>query len=357
MAVPRAWLQKTYPEDLKKLSQDETSLQRKVLEQFRDRLRRALGAAPAETRLAAFLTRELKRVDKLLSNWAAPESPQFIWFDAAKNRIAKVIRSTDDRRRLAGWAWFEDLSNVESCDAAVLAGKLKLKGIDPSKPPPDLSDRLPPRLQDDREWAARMALAGYSLGESLDFQGTAETLVRSEKSADAKDMAPILTKLLSQQSESLVKDLLDSPPSGAGNARPSDEWLKPAVREAESAKARAFRATRVDLNLNGHQASVYCVFLVRLDNGDWEKIWSDRETEDTTKPRAAIEETISQDPQVKSAFNAIKSLGGAPDDRLQQAIRCGAATMVAQQAVDRRFFAFQEPLLKRLDGPPLWWNQ
>jgi hypothetical protein len=293
----------------------------------------------------------------LLVKSAPPEALQFIWFDGTKNKIAKVTRSGADRRRLAVWAWFEELPNVESCDAAVLARELKQKGVDPGQPPPDLSDRLPPRLQDDREWAARMAVTAYSLGESLDFQGTGDLLVRSERSADAKDAAPVIAKLLSQQLDSLVRDLVGGTPSAAGNTGSSDDWLKPAVREAESRKARAFRATRVDLNLNGRQALVYSVFVVRLDNGDWETIWSDRETEDTAKPRAAMEESISKDPQVKSALDAIRSLGGVTDDRLQQAIRCGAATMAAQKAVESRFFAFQESLLKRLDGPPLWWTK
>jgi hypothetical protein len=332
-------------------------LQRQAHEQLRDRLKKAVGAAAGETSLAAFLTRELKRVDKLLVQSAPSEALQFIWFDGTKNKIAKVTRSAADRRRLAVWAWFEELPNVESCDAAVLARALKQKGVDPSQPPPDLSDRLPPRLQDDREWAARMALVAYSLGESLDFQGTGDMLVRSDKSANAKDTAQVIAKLLSQQLDSLARDLLGGTQSAVGNSASSEDWLKPAVREAESREARAFRATRVDLNLSGHQALVYSVFLVRLDSGDWETIWSDREAEDTAKPRAAIEETISKDPRVKSAFNAIRSLGQLTDDQLQQAIRSGAATMAAQKAVDRRFFAFQEPLLKRLDGPPLWWTK
>jgi len=357
MAVPRAWLRKTYPDVFVKLTQDELSLQRKALEQLRDRLRKALNAVTEETRLTAFLTRELKRVDKLLVRSAPPEALQFIWFDGTKNKIAKVTRSTADRRRIAVWAWFEELPNVESRDAGVLARELKQKGVDPGQPPPDLSDRLPPRLQDDREWAARMALAAYSLGESLDFQGTGDLLVRSDKSADTKDTAPVIAKLLSQQLDLLVRDLLGNIRPAARDAGSSDDWLKPVVREAESRKARAFRATRVDLNLNGHQALVYSVFVVRLDNGDWKTVWSDREMEDTAKPRAAIEETISKDPQVKSALAAIRSLGGITDDRLQQAIRCGAATMAAQKSVDSRFFAFQESLLKRLDGPPLWWTK
>jgi hypothetical protein len=118
---------------------------------------------------------------------------------------------------------------------------------------------------------------------------------------------------------------------------------------------RAFRATRVDLNLGGQQASVYSVFAVRLDNGNWQILWSGRESQDGVKQRPDVEATIAGDPQLKSALAGFKSLGVAADDQIRQAIRFGAATMEAQKAVDRRFFAFEEPLLRRLDGPPLWW--
>jgi hypothetical protein len=51
----------------------------------------------------------------------------------------------------------------------------------------------------------------------------------------------------------------------------------------------------------------------------------------------------------------LKSLGANGDDQVRSAIRFGAATMAAQQAVNSRFSKFQEPYLRRLDGPPLWW--
>ncbi len=67
-----------------------------------------------------------------------------------------------------------------------------------------------------------------------------------------------------------------------------------------------------------------------------------------------MEAAIADDPQVKSALGTLQSLRAAADDQVRQAIRMGAATMAAQQAVDSRFFAFEGPLLQHLDGPPLW---
>ena len=95
-------------------------------------------------------------------------------------------------------------------------------------------------------------------------------------------------------------------------------------------------------------------FAVHLDTGDWQVIWSDRQAEDGTKERAGSEAAIASDPQVKSALGNLQSLGVAADEQVHEAIRLGAATMAAQQAVDSRFFAFESPLLAHLDGPPLW---
>jgi hypothetical protein len=357
MAVPREWLRKTYPDVFAKLAEEEAPVRRQACEQLRNRLTQELATTPQDSHLATFLRIERKRVERLLSQTAPPEEPQFLWFDVQKNKIARVARATPERQRIAVWAWSEHLSRVESREADVLARELKRKDVDPALPPPDLSDRISPRLQDDREWTARIDVAAYALDERLDFQGTGDTLVRVDRSAGGKDMAPVVARLLGQQMDSLLKDLLGTGHAAAGNAAAPDEWLKPATLEAERRKARAFRATRVEFNLDGRQVLVASAFVVRLDNHAWETIWFDRETQDTTKPRPDMEAIISNDPQVKSALGAIKSLGAVTDDQFQQAIRFGAATMSAQQAVDSRFALFRDSLLKRLDGPPLWWTK
>jgi hypothetical protein len=46
-------------------------------------------------------------------------------------------------------------------------------------------------------------------------------------------------------------------------------------------------------------------------------------------------------------------LGLTADAQLNQAVRVGAATMAAQQAVDQRFFEFRDRYAKRIDGPPV----
>ncbi len=233
-------------------------------------------------------------------------------------------------------------------------GELQQKGIDPARPLPDLSDEFPPRTQDDSEWSARLALVEYALDKPLDFQGTGNQLVPVEHSAKAQDTGPLVAKIFGGQIEGAIKDLLSDGHTPTADTI-ADGWLKSAIAEAERQRLRAFRATRVDLNLGGQQASVYSIFAVRLDNRHWQIIWSCRESQDCAKQRPDAEATITDDPQVKSALAGFKSLGVAAEDQIRQAIRFGAATLEGQKAVNRRFFAFEEPLLKRLDGPPLWW--
>jgi hypothetical protein len=355
MAVSRNWLRKTSPDLYEKRTKIEANVRLAALKQLRDRIDQSRAGVPDDSRLAAFLRSERKRTERMLLETAPHDDRQFIWLDLTNKEVAKIRPASGSNRRIAGWSWYERLANVEIRDWNELADELRQKGINSDQPLPDLSDRFPIRLQDDREWRARFALVVYALDKPLDFQGTGDRIVRADRAPNAKDTGPLIAKALGGQVDALVKDLLSEGRSTALRAESPDDWLKSAYPQAVQQKAPAFRATRVDLNLGGRQASVYSVFVVQMENGEWKVVWSDRATEDGSKERAAIESTIANDPQVKSALANFSSLGVSADDQVRQAIRFGAATMAAQQTVDSRFFQFETPLLQHLDGPPLWW--
>jgi hypothetical protein len=355
MAVSRGWLQKANPELLVRREVAEAETRKSALEQLRDRIKRAAVGVADDSPLGVFLRSEAKRVERLLADPEPVEKPQFVWLDLTKKEIARTRPTTAENRRIAGWSWSEDLANVESRDVNDLIRELRRKGVDPSRPLPDLSDRFPIRAQDELEWNARLALIIYALHKPLDFQGTGGQLIAVERSGNAKDSGPIVAKLLGGEVEGMLKDLLGEGRSSTRKSAADDSWLKSACEAAESQNLRAFRATRVDLNQGGQQASVNSVFAIRLVTKKWQIVWSARESRDGTAPRPDVEATITEDPQVKSALAGVKSLGTAADDQIRRAIRFGAATMDAQKAVDRQFFAFEEPLLRHLDGPPFWW--
>ncbi len=181
--------------------------------------------------------------------------------------------------------------------------------------------------------------------------------MRADHAKNADDLAPLIAKMFGGQVDSLMKDLLNEGHPTAATPQSSNAWLEPAIREAEKDKARAFRATRVDLSLERHQATVNSVFVVQLANGKWETIWSDHAIEDGSQARPSAEANITGDPQIKSALALLKSLGTGGDDQVGAAIRMGAATMAAQQTVNNHFAAFETPFLRQLDGPPLSWGQ
>jgi hypothetical protein len=210
-------------------------------------------------------------------------------------------------------------------------------------------------LQDDREWAARLAIVEYAFGEPLDFQGTGTVLIRTEADQKGIDLAPILSKVMQTQVDSLLKDLVGD--SATKSSMNDNDWLKSATAEANSAGARGFRATRVEVKVDQHQAAVQTAFAARMPNGSWEAVWSVNETQDATKPRAEFAAKIAEDPRMKQVLQAVKSFGLGSDERVRKAIRFGAATMVAQQAADGKFFEFRDRYLKRLDGPPLTWSK
>jgi len=361
MAVSREWLRKADPKLLASVEAEEARTRIAALEQLRDRIKKELERVSEDSAVATFLRVERKRIESRHAEDAA-EQPQFVWLELTPKKVAKITSPSADQKRIAGWSWYERLANVETRDAEDLARELARKRIDPAQPVPDLSERLPLRLQDEREWSARMALIHYSLGKPLDFQGTGDLLVRADRAKNADHIAPLIAKLFGGQVDALLKDLLNERrsapnPSAGASAKSPNAWLEPAIRQAEREKARAFRATRVDLGLERRQATVHSAFVVQLASGKWEIIWSDRDTEDGSLERPAMEAGIANDPQVKSALGLLKSLGANGDDQVRSAIRFGAATMAAQQAVNSRFSKFQEPYLRRLDGPPLLWTQ
>lgn len=364
MAVPREWLQKANPELLAKLSTDEVAAQREAWEQLRDRLKMLLATPPSSRQVVVFLEQEQERVEMLLAQAAPPEPTQFVWFEAQRESIAKVTPTVPDRQRIVLWAWGERLKEVATRDVADLSRELKQKGIDTTQPAPDLSDQLAARPQDAREWGTRLAIVEYGLGTPIDFQGTEDLLVRSNGERDLKDMAPVIEKVLRGQVSSFLKGLTGqvSPAKSkpeSSNVALNKGWLKSAIVEADKLNATGFRATRLDLNVEGRQVAVQSVFVARVGTGpreqaEWETIWSHRETADASKVRAEMEARITNDPQVKQALDKVKSLNLGADDQIDQAIRFGAATMAAQQAADARFFEFRDRYLKHLDGPPLW---
>ena len=354
VATERQWLQKHLPDLFLKATAAETELQKQANRQLIERLNKRLAAQVEQPGLAFFLKQELERAESQREK--PPAAPQFVWLELERDTISRISPAPVDRKRIAMWAFGEYLPNVESRDQQDLQKELTQRKVDFTANPPDLSDRVGPRPQSDHEWAARMAVVEYTLGKPLDFQGTGDLLIRTDGNQQAIDLAPLLTRTLNSQVDSLLKELTGEPRSASPTTENKD-WLKSATKSADAESVRGLRATRVEVQTDGLKAVVQTAFSARMPDGSWEVIWSHRESQDGTKPRPDAEAKITKDPRIQQITDTVKSLGTGGDDQIRQAIRFGAATMAAQQAADSRFFEFRDRHTKHLDGPPLIWGK
>ena len=350
MVVSREWLSGANPALLETVLKENEDGRKASWTQTRDRIAERRKSPIDSPNLAFFLKQEQERLDQLLADRNQPE-PDLLWLDVRHETIAKVVRASPDRQKIALLGWSEHLPHVETRDAGSLEKELTNRGVKLDVAPVDLSDRIPPRPQTDDEWAARLAIVEYTLAESLDFQGMGDVLARTREGEPA-NLGEVLPKIFQQQLGSLFKDLVND---GRPQQKPKDdaEWLAGAIRQAEREKLRGFRVTRLDIDPNAMRVTVETRFVAKLAESRWRTVWRATETGDGTKPRPQAEARIEQDPQLKTAVDTLKSIGLADGDTLKQSIRIGAATMATQQAADAKFGQFRDGYTRHLDGPPL----
>lgn len=358
LAVQRDWLKRQHARQFEQLAADDKDRSIKSAQQLVGRLQEWLKRSPEPATLTAFLEIELERAETRLKAASsvnkAAEPLQFVVLVLPENRIRASFVQPAAQRTIAAQAWQERLTNVEQKRGEELRQELAAKRVLPDDPV-DLWDRVPTLIQSDNEWAVRQALVEFHFGPRIEFQGFGETLIRTGSDAPKLDWAGILPKLLTRQLTDQFSDLL-------GERRPqraselSSEALKPVIAAAESESARAVRVTQLQLDLAGGSASVSTRFMARLPNGKWETIWQHTVAEDGKKARPDLERRIQSDPQLTEALAALKGLDAGLDQQVTKAVRVGAAVMTAQQATDQQFLGFRDRNLRRLDGPPLRWN-
>jgi hypothetical protein len=350
MAVSRDWLKQADPKEYDRQSETAHEQQRAAWQQTRDRIETLLADPPKSQPYTFFLKQESQRLEKQLNAKEPPDAPFFL-MQIPSSHVAKLLPAPPDRQRIAMFAWKEGITGVETRPAADLRKDLAAADINLDGPLPDLSDMLPAREQTEAEWSARLAIVGYTLDESLDFQGMGDTLVRTGDGQQV-DLAAILPKLLSSQVDSLLGDLLGPGAKPRAQPKSDKDALRPAIAVAEKHQQPGFRVTRLDMNPERMSVAVTTEFVAQA-GGKWQTVWRHAESADGSKARPDAEARIANDPQVKSLLASLKGLGLGADDAVTQAIRVGAATMSAQQAADARFFEFRDRYAKRLDGPPL----
>lgn len=355
LIVRRDWLRKSNAEWFADVTKTSDADQIDAWTQACERLDALLADPPESARLKFFLSEELARLRKNLE--APPPESKFLWVELDAKAVAQASTPTPARQKIVLWAWAEDLADVETRDAAALQKELQRRDVNLDATPPDLSEKLPARPQEDREWAARLAIAEYTFVKEFDMQGTGDIVIptRGGRPLNAQAVLPqLIHQQLQQQMQAVLGDLAGGRPLAVPLPPQNNRgWLPEAIRAAEKAGVRGFRVTRLDLGVEARRATVASEFIAQVAPDDWRTIWQTTEAADGSQPRPELEDRIARDPQVKAAFEAMRALGVAGDNPVQQAIRVGAATMSAQQATDQRFFEFRDRHVKRIDGPPL----
>jgi len=387
VAVQRDWLEANVPEAAAVLVAEERRQTRAVMEDLAGRLAATIHDLPeSRSRVLALVRREADRVDAWLAaddaagpadagaEAGAPREKrpaaarrgdsQFTLLRIAPKRVAGVRSSGQAAQRVARWAWSERLADVETRSAADLTKELEARGIDPTAPPPGLGDRLPPLPQDDREWAARMALVEDALGDPVVFQGMGDTVIRGgEVGGELAAILPQVAALLGggggAELGEVLRGLADGglpgvprvPPPTDGGAAKAERWL--ASARSQAADVGRHRTTRVTVDAANGRAQVETVFEARMPDGAWQTIWRDSAGADAAGVEQAAVERILADERIAGLLQTIRGIGIVDEGAIMQAVRVGAATMQAQGTLDAAFTDFRSRHIRRLDGPPL----
>ena len=348
--VRREWLRANLPAFYRELDREGAARERATLEQLRERVGLWQERRQEPKTLAVFLDLELKRIEeqlRMVGKVPPEDAPDLLVIDVSAGQLLRHYAQPPDRRQILALAWEHRLANPEDKTAIALSRELESGGVDVATALPDLSDRVAVCAQDDREWAARVALTEYAYLRKPHFQGTGDLLLRADEEADRPDASVVLTKLLQEQ----LAGLVDPAKTKTRSSKPDEAALKTAA----SADFTGVRITQLEQDLTSPRVVVQDRLLARMPDGSWRAIWQHREAADTAKARPDADDAIAADPQIAKALDLLKQLGLDPDrNAIGLALRHGAATKEAQQAAEQRFEEFLRHVTRSLDAPVLW---
>lgn len=354
MAVQREWLREKSKSFYAKQTATEAEDSINALATLRDRIDEWLKATTQPINLVRYLREQREKVDRKLvetrQNPAAPNS-QFVILEIPAKNVQKWYAQPAQNRQLALAAWKLNLENVETKSAEDLADELQEHKVDLAQLDLDLSDRLPVRPDGEEEWAARRAIVEHHFWGSLEFQGTTGFLVEASAGADQPELMELLPKIFNQELTRQLGDLLGS--EGGVLTQKSDP-ITEATKTADNKNVSTVVITRLEQSLTEKRVSVEKLFLAKMPDGTWERVWRTVTTADASMQRKAIEDELANHEQIKPIRDAVKALGlPGGDENLTIAIRFGAATMEAQKTSEESFEAFVKRYVQELDRPPL----
>lgn len=356
IAVSRPWLKKAEPKlfsELQQQQEKETAVRNRLLIK---RLDVWMKERVADERLIFALKAEKQRLEKQLATKKdeakrpqAKKTEFFVITVDGKN-VRSVRRKSIAERLIAAHAWNQNLPDVEDRSTDDLRSELKKLEISKDSPKPDLASRLPAVDESEEDFAVRKAFFEYQFRKRLDYQGTGGLLLKAGD-ATAVDPGEMLNQLMQSQLGSKLSDLLGSRPSGS-QSKQSEAGLRQAQKSAESEGLNAFRTTTMKHDLARMSVTVTTRFYAKISSDKWKLVVSLEVPFDASKVNPAAEQSIKDDPRVKSIFDTLKGVG-LDDAVMQKALKFGAATQQAQSQADAKFAELLDRYIRRVDGPPL----
>ncbi|MFO1064821.1 MAG: hypothetical protein U0892_13230 [Pirellulales bacterium] len=356
MAIERQWLKKSAEDFYDKTAAAERKETKEALEQLLKRIEDAATLHAQDQIFSGFLATQKDRVTSLLAGLESetPVNGRFVWVVIPQKELKSTLRATLSDRRIAVWAWREQLDRVELRPADDLASELKKRNVDVSQPLPDLSIELAAIQETDRQWAARLAIAKSFNSVPLEFQGSGDVFaVSNGKDQPAIDPAALVQQMMGGNMADLIKELTEPTSGSSKRTASSDAWLSKLITQAEEREATSFRVTRLIPDPSAMEATVEGLFVVRMPDKSWAVVWRTRCVTQTTEVKDAAVQRITDDPQVKSVRSVIQSLGGAAETEVRKALRFGAATESSLSKVGGEFSAFVGRYSGALESPPM----
>ncbi len=348
IAVSKKWLEKEAPETFATavLSAENAAIKARL--QFRDRLMNLENVKSGA--LGFLIQKELERIDVEIED-PLREEYQFLILRAKSTSATARNIANDANRKIAIWSWFERLTDVENRKPSILASELKSKNVDTSSTPPSIADRFYPVAESEEHWTTRLAIVSHRLDRSVEFQGTGDDMfpVGGEH---RPDVASLMGQIMRSQMNALLQELASGPSKSVPLKSDEAPWTKNAISHAEKIDAGYFRATHVRMDAQSGSATVESRFMVKHAGDSWTTTWWSVASQNAADQKQDSIQRIKEDPQLKIIQTQFESIAGI-SNILEDAIRMGAATLVAQRIVNGEFQRFSDGYLKRLNSPPI----
>lgn len=350
LAVERKWLQASYPELADSAAKQEREQSAAALKALQDRIETWRAERDQDEVLASALDRQLEDLRNRKTDKSPPTRFATLTFTA--QQVASKTMASQKNRQIAGVVFQQGLQDVTTSSAILLERKLTDRGIDATKTLVDLTSELASHhAESDEDWRVRQALFEYHYREPLEYQGTG---TKFYKSGDDQDIMQVAADLMGGGNSIAQLGAELGLPEFKQFAKQSDsQWWKETCEQAEADGFCGVLIKRLESQALSGAATVSVHFFAKQSAGQWKPAFRTTVVKRLSEVKQDQLDRLKEDPQVQKITQMTSSLGLSLGDKLDTALRTGAAT---QLALEEASAAFQRHLVRyidRLDTPPM----